>query len=307
MEILVTGINGFVGHHLAHELKKQGHTVCGVGTDAELSPDLEAVVEDYFGNCDLTQPTDVAKLPLGSLDAVINLAGLAQVGASFGQAETYMRVNVDIHTVLAEHLLKIGKTSTRIVAISTGAVYDSDQPMPLHEASRLATKTSPYAQSKIAMEAALGEYREQGLDIIIARPFNHIGPGQREGFLVPDLTHQVLSSTIMKIGNLKTERDYTDVRDVARAYVLLATIPKLTHTLYNICSGHSVSGQTILDTIVTVAGKRDLAIEIDKARIRPNDPAKIVGDNHRIMSDTSWRPTIPLEQTIQDYITDLKD
>lgn len=299
--ILVTGVNGFVGHHLAHELKSAGHYVVGTGQHSELDPALANVVDEYVGDCDLTLPASVEKLPLKDLGAVINLAGLAQVGASFDQSEKYFRINVAVHTVLIEALRRINR-GTRIVAISTGAVYDSQQPMPLNEDSMLVSKGSPYALSKVAMETALQDYIDDDMDIIIARPFNHIGPGQGTGFIVPDFAQQVLDSDMVTVGNLATERDFTDVRDVARAYRLLATQPVLNHRVYNVCSGHSLSGQEILDTIVTQAGKPKVTVKVDESRIRPHDPPQIIGDNGRLHTDTGWQPTYLLEQTIRDYL-----
>src|SRR5690606_38366342 len=136
-----------------------------------------------------------------------------------------------VHSTLAGFLLELGTPPVRIVAISTGAVYDPHQPMPLHEESRLVDREtgSPYALSKIAMERAMEKFVASGLDIVIARPFNHIGPGQLNGFIVPDLTSQVIESDAIKVGDLTTKRDYTDVRDVVKAYAKLAMLSSPKH------------------------------------------------------------------------------
>lgn len=304
--ILITGVSGFVGHHLARELKAQAVTVYGTGLSTKLGPELSPFVDKYFGDCDLTKPESVAKLPLQEVTAIINLAGLAQVGGSFSQEDLYMQTNLAVHTVLAQRLLDLDQKTTRLVAISTGAVYDSNSPMPLKEASPLVTTAgSPYARSKVAMEAALANYRQKGLDIIIARPFNHIGPGQKAGFIIPDLVEQLVTQKTATVGNLRTERDYTDVRDVVKAYVLLATKAKLSHHIYNVCSGKSKAGQVILDLLKTALGKESTAVRVDKSRFRPGDPAKITGDNTRITADTGWRPQIAIEQTIADVVASL--
>jgi GDP-4-dehydro-6-deoxy-D-mannose reductase len=304
--VVVTGINGFVGQHLARELHKQGYEVIGAGRESELTPELEAIIHEYY-ECDLLNEADVAKLPLKESLAVINLAGLAQVGSSYGQEKLYMDVNVKVQTTLASYLQKTGNFSTRIIAVSTGAVYDSSQSMPLSEGSKTVTEGSPYAVSKIAMEEALQEYVVSGVDIVIVRPFNHIGPGQLGGFLVPDLASQIQKSDSISVGNLSTERDYTDVRDVVRAYVLLATTPKLSHQLYNVCSGKSISGKKILDLIKQNLDKNDLEVVVDQKKIRPNDPLVVRGDNKRLCTDTGWKPTFELGTTIKDYIHWLKD
>ena len=300
--ILVTGINGFVGNHLARELKDQGHIVIGVGLDTSLATALKPYISRYIGSCDLTHKSAVEKLPLSEVDSIINLAGLAQMGASFESAKQYMQTNVLVHTNVAEHLLSKRNRATRLLAISSGTVYESHQPMPLTEDSTLITESSPYAMSKVAMEKALLGHKKDGLNVIIARPFNHIGPGQAEGFLVPDLTKRLLSSDVLTVGNLKTKRDYTDVRDVVKAYALLATLPELHHTVYNICSGRSVSGETVLKSILKELDKKSVSLKVDQSRMRPNDPQDIVGDNSRIEHDTGWQAHIPLEQTIRDFV-----
>lgn len=305
--VLVTGINGFVGHHLARELVNHGDVVLGCGLDAELDPTLNGQVSQYFGECDLTKPESVAVLPLETIDAVINLAGLAQVGASFGegQAEKYNFVNVAVHTTIVERLRELGRLSTRVVAVSTGAVYDNFQPMPINEDGALISKGSPYALSKIAMEEALSEHRQNGLDIVVARPSNHIGPGQLGGFLVPDLIKGLRNlgpDKELLVGRLDTKRDYTDVRDVVRAYRLLAMADELDHNLYNICSGESHSGQEILDLLTELLGISGVKVVLDESRVRPNDPADVRGDSSRLRTDTGWSPTIPLEQTLRDTL-----
>ncbi|MCX6729299.1 MAG: GDP-mannose 4,6-dehydratase [Candidatus Saccharibacteria bacterium] len=106
----------------------------------------------------------------------------------------------------------------------------------------------------------------------------------------------------MSVGNLNTERDYTDVRDVVRAYVLLATTPKLSHQLYNVCSGKSVSGNKILSLLKQNLNKDNLEVVVDSKKIRPKDPLVVRGDNQRIRTDTGWKPTFEISSTINDYV-----
>lgn len=305
--ILITGINGFVGHHLARELKARGHRVLGTGTDTAIDESLQSYVDQYIGGCDLTSPEDVEALPIPEIDGVINLAGLAQMAASFTHQELYMRINVAVHTTLAETLHKLGNTSMRIIAVSSGAIYNNTQPMPLDENSKLATNTSPYSQSKIAMEEAMNAYRTKGLDVVIARPFNHIGPGQAGGFLLPDLFAKLQTASksggVVTVGDLTTKRDYTDVRDVVRAYADLATATSLQHSTYNVCSGQSVAGETILELLLKSTSQTGKVIVTrDPELLRPNDPKDLFGSNQRLRDDTNWQPTIPLERTIQDFV-----
>lgn len=297
MRILVTGINGFVGKHLCAELKNHNHYVIGTGLEETLS-DNDALVDEYIGGVNLTVAESVQTLPLANIDAVINLAALAQVGASFGKLDEYVRVNTLVQTNLAELLLRQNKKA-RLLAISSGAIYDSAQSMPLSETARIATDASPYAQSKIAMEQELQRFQKHGLDVVIARPFNHIGPGQLPGFLVPDLVSQLQKGSKITVGNLDTSRDYTDVRDVVRAYRLLVEAEKI-GGVYNVCSGHSVSGRTILNNLIELMKVDDPIITVDQTKIRPSDPQDIYGDNSKLVHDTGWKPTIPLIKTLAD-------
>lgn len=303
-KILVTGISGFVGQHLAKAAKTQGITIIGTGMDSSISPGLDGILEEYIGGCDLTKKESVQNLPLHKIDAVINLAGLAQVGASFGDEAHYNEINVRVHTVLAEALLNAG-SQARVIAVSTGAVYESSKSMPLNETSDLLLHGSPYALSKIAMETALHKIANRGLDVVVVRPFNHIGPGQLPGFLLPDLVSQIQRSGKVTVGNLKTRRDYTDVRDVVNAYLLLATKPVLSHSVYNVCSGKAIKGEEILEVVTKVMGLASVKVTVDPKLIRPNDPEEIIGDNTRLMAETGWSPTISLEQTIKDFVTNL--
>jgi GDP-4-dehydro-6-deoxy-D-mannose reductase len=306
-KILVTGVNGFVGHHVATQLHEKGIEVVGVGNQPELQTDLSEAVGEYI-ECDLTDPEDVKKIDLTVVGAIINLAGFAIVGDSKGKGELYDRVNIGVHTVLYDECLR-QNSSPRIVAVSTGAVYDPNQPLPQTEESKLHDENTviEYIASKIKMEKAVAEYREKGLDVIVVRPLNHTGPGQLPGFLVPDIGAQIEDAIAQNkpllTGNLDTKRDYTDVRDVARAYVLLATTDRsnLHHNLYNICSGQSVLTKDIVRKLATEFGAPDIKIEIDPDRVRANDIMDIYGSNKRLREDTGWEPTIPVDQMIHDY------
>jgi GDP-4-dehydro-6-deoxy-D-mannose reductase len=226
-KILVTGVNGFVGHHVAEQLHESGYEVLGVDRRPELQDDLKGVVEEYV-SCDLTDSEAIKSINLETVSAIINLAGFAKVGDSRGQGELYDKVNIGVHTVLYDECVRQG-ASPRIIAVSTGAVYDPNQPLPQTEESKLhdVNTVIEYIASKIKMEKAVAEYRDRGLDVIITRPLNHSGPGQLPGFLIPDIGEQIKDAIAqdkpLLTGNLDTKRDYTDVRDVANAYVLLAT------------------------------------------------------------------------------------
>lgn len=304
-KILVTGVNGFVGKHLTRELKSGGHEVMGLGRENP-HPEIKDIIDGYV-MCDLTDSSQVAQLKLDDINAVINLAGLAKISDSFGKDDLYKKINVEVLTQLGERLLSIG-SKARVIAISTGAVYDSVQPMPFTESSTTINEDSAYATSKLLMEKAALNLRERGLDCVIARPFNHIGPGQMSGFIVPDLYEKLLeakSSGKIVVGNLKTRRDYTDVRDVVRAYALLviANPGKLSSSIYNVCSGLTKSGEDVLNELKKhMPGSETIEIEVDPHFIRPNDPQELRGSSKLINNDTGWEPKIPFEQTIADFV-----
>jgi GDP-4-dehydro-6-deoxy-D-mannose reductase len=308
MKIIVTGINGFVGHHVAVALHQSGFLVVGIGNQEKVNDDLKDIVKTYI-RCDLTLASDVEKIKLSEVDAIINLAGLASVGGSFGNGEQYNKVNVGVHTTLYEECLK-QNAKPRIVAVSTGAVYNPNQPLPITESSSLAKhqETNEYVVSKLLMEDSLAPYASRGLKIIIARPFNHSGPGQLPGFLLPDLSQQIENALKegqpLMVGNLDTKRDFTDVRDVARAYVELATCDesKLKHTIYNICSGSSISGKEMLRFVMDTYGASNMTTEIDPSRIRTNEIMEIYGSRERITQDIGWEPTISVQQMVEDFV-----
>lgn len=301
--VLVSGVNGFVGKHLARELSERDCEVVGVGRDDEPDGRIAGILSNYY-SVDLTSPAEVDGLNLDGIDAVISLAGLAKVGESFKEPEAYMRVNVDILRILGEKLIT-NKSQARVVAVSTGAVYDSTCPMPLTENSKLTDGGSPYVKSKIKMESVAVELSRRGLSCIIARPFNHSGPEQETGFLLPDLydkiRHSKTTSRPLKVGNLDTKRDYTDVRDVVKAYSDLALAPVLNFEIYNICSGQSTAGKEILDWLQKAMGT-SLPAELDETLLRPNDPMEIYGSYQRLADDTGWKPEIPIHQTIEDLV-----
>jgi GDP-4-dehydro-6-deoxy-D-mannose reductase len=159
----------------------------------------------------------------------------------------------------------------------------------------------------LLMEQTAEQLRADGLDCIVVRPFNHIGPGQEPGFLLPDLYEKISralkSNEVVEVGNLKTKRDYTDVRDVVRAYADLAEADVLDNDLYNVCSGKSITGEQILEQILNLMDAKDkVEIKINQAFIRVNDPMDLFGSNSRLRQETGWEPQIKIEQTIKDFV-----
>jgi len=294
-KIAVTGVNGFVGRHLIKELQSAGCEVIGIGRE-----DACDFVDTYYV-CDLAEkwPEEV-----GTVDAVIHLAGLAAVGPSFDDPQTYINLNSAMVTHMAEFYLKQDK-KPRLVIVSSGSIYDPTQPLPIAEDGKVGL-SSPYSVSKVLVENQAEYYRNRGLDCVVVRPFNHIGPGQLAGFLVPDLYGKVSTATqnaAVSVGNLETKRDYTDVRDIVRAYAKLALSESLAHTTYNICSGKSYSGVEIFELVKATLNRPDVTYQVDPSLVRPTDIPEIVGDSSRLQSELGWKPEITVEQTIKDIAT----
>lgn len=301
-EVLITGINGFVGEHLAREFKDLGYSVTGAGHDSTPNEKVVDIVDKYV-SCDLLDTDQVnSRLNLSATSAVVHLAGLANVGESFDQPKRYMTDN----GLMAFNILQRAaddKMPGRVVVVSTGALYDPTQPLPLSETSKT-NPNSPYAVGKLMTEDVTKYFKGRGVDAVIARPFNHIGPGQGKGFILPDFYGQLAASEGGKIsvGNIDTKRDYTDVRDIVRAYGKLALAATLLHDTYNICSGASLSGREILDLLISSMGLDDVTVEVDPTKIRPNDIMDIRGDASRLEDEVGWKPEINLQQTIQDFV-----
>lgn len=296
-KVIITGINGFVGHHLTRALSAQGVSVIGIGSDPEVLTEIRDIVDEYYSQDLISAWPDT-----GSVTAVVHLAGLAAVGPSYDDPQLYINANSAMVTNLCEYYLN-QESKPRIIIVSSGAIYSPDQSMPITEDSQIGL-TSPYAVSKVLNENQATYYRGRGLDCVVARPFNHIGPGQAPGFILPDFYKRISenSENVIKVGNVNTKRDYTDVRDIVNAYILLALTPKLQNNTYNICSGISLSGSEILDKLKLVTNRPDITFEIDPSLVRPTDIQEIVGDSSRLRNELKWEPEYTIDQTIADFI-----
>lgn len=301
-KIVVTGVNGFVGEHVVDTFKADGFEVIGVAFDQNPNEKVANKLDGYI-SCNLLNLDSVATLDFSGVRAIIHLAGLSAVGQSFEQPQRYIAENA----VMTYNLLSQAKQSGmggRVVVISSGALYDPNQTLPITESSTT-DPSSPYAVGKLATEHVVDYFRVRGLDAVTVRPFNHIGPGQGEGFILPDLYAQLASvgsgGEIM-VGNLETKRDYTDVRDIVVGYKALALADSLQHNLYNICSGRSLSGNKLLSLVEEAGAFHDIRVTVDQTKVRPTDIMDIYGDSSRLSNELGWHPTIPIEQTVADYI-----
>lgn len=298
-KIVISGINGFVGYHLAKELHSAGLSIIGIGRESTVNSDISDIVSEYH-QADLIESWP----DIPDVKAVIHLAGLAAVAPSFEKPQVYINANSAMVTNLCEYYIKQEK-KPRIVVVSSGAIYSPNQPLPINEDGEIGF-SSPYAVSKVLNENQVAYYRSRGLDCVIVRPFNHIGPSQAEGFILPDLYSRLASlgeneHTIIT-GNIETRRDYTDVRDIARAYSKIALAPELKNSTYNICSGSSLPGSEIFSELKNVMNLNDVGYEIDKSLLRPTDVKDIVGDVSRLKDELGWEPEIDIHQTVIDFV-----
>lgn len=302
-KVLVTGANGFVGQHLVKELSENGMTVVGVGGQTGAADKSPFVVE--YMVLDLNDAAEVRKIDFKDIDGVIHLAALATVGGSFDNPMAYITTNIGLETNLFEAALAEG-SKPKFLIVSSGTLYDPKAPLPMTETSET-IPSSPYAVSKIGQEDMARYYGLRGFDCVIARPFNHIGPGQNPGLLVPDIAQQIIECEQGKraeisVGNLDSQRDYTDVRDIVRAYRLLLEKGKGGET-YNICSGKPVSGHDIVSGLLAAADSK-APLKEDPDKMRPSDTPVNYGDSGKLAAATGWKPEIVLETTLKDVIED---
>ena len=293
MRVLVTGSRGFVGPWLMAHLSQCGDDVLELPAAADIT-DLEDL-----------RTALVAAEP----DAVCHLAAQSSVGRSWQDPEQTVVVNV-VGTLNICTAAAALKSAPRLLLVSSSEVYGSVAPadQPIHEDQPFAPMT-PYAASKAAAEmVGLQAWLGRGLEVVRARAFNHIGPGQRRGFVVPDLASQVAEAARGEVdriatGNLEVSRDMTDVRDVVRAYRLLLVHGEAGEA-YNVCRGEAVLISDLLRRLMELAGTK-VPVWVDPDRARPADVPTQVGDPSRIRALTGWRPEVPLDQTLSDVLAGL--
>lgn len=242
-------------------------------------------------------------------DAVYHLAGWADVSASWHDPRTTLRVNAEGTLNVLEAARAAGVE--RVIAVASADVYGvvTESDLPLTEASAL-RPTSPYSASKVAADAVAHQaFLGHGLGVIRVRPFNHLGPGQSEHFVAPALAARIVraersGADRITVGNLSARRDFTDVRDIVRAYRLLTETGE-PGAVYNICSGTDRSISEIAEILIGLSS-RPMSLEHDPELMRPVDLPVLRGSSELLRSQTGWTPMIPLETTLADLLDDMR-
>jgi len=261
---------------------------------------------------DLLDPENVrAAVAATAPDAVVHLAGQAFVPPSIAAPLATLAVNATGTAHVLEAVRAAGRP-IRTLVISSAEVYGKQPPerMPLDESAPLQPE-NPYAASKVAAETYAAVWsRLYGLDVVIARPFNHIGPGQDARFVVPSFARQLAEIAAgaparLAVGNLEAERDFLDVRDVAGAYVALLANGR-TGGVYNVCSGRAVAIREVLRQLITIA---HVPVEVrdDPERLRPSDIPVPCGDASKLRAETGWAPSFTLAASLRDIYADARE
>lgn len=298
MRALVTGATGFVGTYLTTALRARGDEVfpCGGPHDAQAFPlDLRDV------------PTIRAALDLAQPDVVFHLAAQTFVPDSLASPKATYESNVIGTANVAQAIREYAESERmpRLLFTSSAEVYGKqpEKAFPLRETAQL-LPANPYAASKAAAEMVLrGEESVFGLDVVIARAFNHIGPGQSDRFVVSNFATQLAkiargADPVLSVGNLDAKRDFLDVRDVVSAYIALAS-QGLAGEVYNVCSGAAYPIRDALRELI-IAAHVPVEVREDPARMRPSDTPIFVGDNTKLRAATGWKPEISFRTSIRE-------
>lgn len=298
-KVLITGIGGFVGKHLALLFLEKGWEVYGFDRRGTT---LLGVVVTQIDLLDTTALGDfVARV---QPDYIVHLAAQSSVQRSWSHPEETTTINVQGTLNLLEAVVAagIGK-QCQVLIVSSAEIYGIPEKLPLTEDSPL-RPVNPYGQSRLAQEQAIHSFQQKHqLHCVVARSFPHTGPGQEAQFVCSSFAQQVaaidlgLQKPEVSVGNISVSRDFLNVRDVVQAYYLLLEQKK--QGIYNICSGKAISLSEVLETLCLFSSKK-IAIVEDAAKIRPVEVPILQGDNSKLCRDTGWVPHYTLTETMRE-------
>ena len=296
MRALITGAGGFVGHHLQAHLEAEGDEV--ICTDRSID-----------GLDILDAPALLERFRKVRPEAVYHLAGASDVGGSWETPQITFRANAEgtLNVLWAAREAGVG----RILTVGSAEVYGKVTPeeLPLTEHSPL-RPVSPYAASKVAADTVAQQaFLGFGQHVVRARPFNHLGPGQSNRFVAPALAERIARNELtgegeLRVGNLSPRRDFTDVRDVVRAYRLLV-VHGAAGEVYNVCSGEAIAVEDLARQLLAMSTiPQELVADPDLQR--PVDIPVLLGDCSKLHDDTGWERTVPLATTLADLLDDMR-
>lgn len=294
VRLLVTGASGFVGGHLCECLARSGHEVATLSRDG--------VVDDQVDICDADAVSRAVaeRCP----ERIFHLAAIAYVPDAEGDVERARRVNVDGTRNVLDAAAEVG---ARVLFVSSGAVYgDGGGSAPPFREDTLLAPQGAYARTKADAEAECVTHRWREA-IVRVRPFNHTGPGQLPTYVCSGFAKQIievelgLRPPVVEVGDLDTERDFCDVRDIVRAYALAMESGR-PGDVYNVCSGVSTRIGDMLAVLMDIASVK-LDVVTDRRRLRDGEPSRLWGANDKISTTLGWRPQIQLRRTLADMLT----
>lgn len=314
VKILVTGGGGFAGRHLIRELghlENDGIAATVLGPVPEFDPVSEPILASVdWMSMDATSTESVREVVERSApDQVYHLAGQASVGESFAAPVRTWEINATGTVRLLHALASRSRSPARVLMVSSAEVYGDVAPgeQPIR-ADRALEPATPYGASKAAAELVCQQATRSGaVEVVIARSFNHIGPGQDERFVLASLAAQLVriargeEESRVRVGNLEVRRDFLDVRDVVRGYLLLMAEGR-PGAAYNICSGVARTLHAVAQRLLELSGT-GAKLEIDPERMRSVDIPLLVGDAAEIEA-LGWRPTYELDQTLRDILAE---
>jgi GDP-4-dehydro-6-deoxy-D-mannose reductase len=301
LRVLVTGGTGFVGTHLVRFLNSRDSEIYVIASSVGTRP----VPEAQYHELDIRDTRKVRSLVRDICpEQIYHLAGITAVGLSWADP----RMTYEVNVIGAQNLFDAAMNlpaPPRILNVSTSQVYAQASAI-LSEDSPV-RPTNPYAASKAMAELLVFQYPEHaGGGIITARPFNHTGCEQSSSFVLPSIAKQFaeiesgLRPPKVKLGNIAVRRDFTDVRDVVRAYCMLLNSGR-TSEVYNVCSGIPVLLSDIVEMFQTLSGV-EATVEMDPDKVRTGEVQEIYGDPGKLRAETGWNREIPLKKTLEDML-----
>ncbi|NOX96504.1 MAG: GDP-mannose 4,6-dehydratase [Nitrospirae bacterium] len=310
MKVLITGITGFVGSHLAdYLLTKPEVEICGIYRWRSDTKNIDHIKDRLkLWECDLKDASSVSKI-IDDVrpDKIFHLAAQSFVPTSWHAPAETLTTNIVGELNIFEAVRRAGLNPWIQIAGSSeeyGLAYEEE--IPIKETNPL-RPLSPYGVSKVGQDLlAYQYYMSYKLNVIRTRGFNHTGPRRGEVFVCSDFARQVvriekgLQPPVIKVGNLDAKRDFTDVRDMVRAYWLSLEKCK-PGEVYNICSGKSYKISEVLEMLLGMT-KETIEVKANESKFRPSDVLVLLGDSSKFRKETGWKPEIPFEKTLKDII-----